>query len=667
MKPELVDASRRNKEADMKAMAVEKVPIKEETIMEEDIVSSVSPDRAVSSSIKTETPGRDDDLPFSRLVVDGYYGHMDDDRGSSSSGSQYGTSPRAQLSSSPRGAISPYSGSANPGMQQHFMASMMKMTNYMSQREYEKKEQQKQAMYDIIAKEAQHFERNMDRVGNSPEMNKEIIQQLVEERMKKQQTMAAASQEPMDRWDGSEHGTAGHSRWNNQINKGHIDNWQQEPPPMLVMNQQSQVSTIRANPRNQQSVISRALVAQEIAKQVNEDSRGSSEHSHFRHPQENLEVQIETMDTAYDGNADCATGLCTAISDQSGPEYKDISRLYALSNLLDFANGNASAEVSQAAVNARDSIQRISVIQTPGNEHPRLISEEDAKVPLKKRICTKMCKTYFRKFLYAEPIMQLTFEEKRFIDKRVIETRALVKMVQPPQGIKTENPVEGLTKGRMESLKSFRENFGNLFGALRARNMVEIDRLGLLEARFLVCALTSIGVRMFGNGRDKTMLEQKHEDTYNKLMRSPWACSFEGEEKVQFTRESVGRTIGGDEKLEVLFTTCIMRGFQDPRSSFMQMESGNRHTSRPDEQDDQPPAQSLYDEPGHPARHKSVARCACEDPNLLTGGQFGLLLYRYLRDTQDKSEAAECFKKLEGLIKPLYECQNIFYYDRLPC
>ncbi len=48
-------------------------------------------------------------------VVDGYYGHMDDDRGSSSSGSQYGTSPRGQTSSSPRGTISPYAGYNNPG------------------------------------------------------------------------------------------------------------------------------------------------------------------------------------------------------------------------------------------------------------------------------------------------------------------------------------------------------------------------------------------------------------------------------------------------------------------------------------------------------------------------------------------------------------------------
>ena len=48
-------------------------------------------------------------------AVDGYYGHMDDDRGSSSSGSQYGTSPRGQTSSSPRGTISPYAGYNNPG------------------------------------------------------------------------------------------------------------------------------------------------------------------------------------------------------------------------------------------------------------------------------------------------------------------------------------------------------------------------------------------------------------------------------------------------------------------------------------------------------------------------------------------------------------------------
>ena len=36
--------------------------------------------------------------------------------------------------------------------------------------------------------------RNMDRVGNSAEMNKDLIQQFVEEKLKKHQTMAAASQ-----------------------------------------------------------------------------------------------------------------------------------------------------------------------------------------------------------------------------------------------------------------------------------------------------------------------------------------------------------------------------------------------------------------------------------------------------------------------------------------
>ncbi len=34
----------------------------------------------------------------------------------------------------------------------------------------------------------------MDRVGNSAEMNKDLIQQFVEEKLKKHQTMAAASQ-----------------------------------------------------------------------------------------------------------------------------------------------------------------------------------------------------------------------------------------------------------------------------------------------------------------------------------------------------------------------------------------------------------------------------------------------------------------------------------------
>jgi hypothetical protein len=439
------------------------------------------------------------------------------------------------------------------------MASMMNtMSSYMSQQRetlyQHNQQQQNNKMYELIAKEAHHFGRNLDSVaGEAAEtVNKEIIQHLVDEKKQQQllekhqqqqllekhqqqqllvkhqqqqqllekhqqqqqllekhqqqQMIAVAAQERDGRcWQDGDGATPGQSRWTQQQNQGLVDNWQRDQvlsvPPSLIPLQQGQVSTIRANPLNQPSVINRTDETSDM-KSVGEEMAGAARYHH-----DNLDVQIETMDTDQDEDGfDCKTGLCSAANDQSGPEYNDISSMFNLSNFIDLSNTNSTGCVTSVAAN--DSSQRISVIQAPGPEvlivlppeGPRRTSEEEMRIPLKKRTCSKMCKSYFRKFLYAEPIMQLTYEEKKFIDKRVVETRDLVKRVQPKQPIKIENPVEGLQKGRIESMQSFRENFKNIFGALRSKNMAEIDRMGLLESRFLVCALTSIGVRMFGSG-----------------------------------------------------------------------------------------------------------------------------------------------------------------------
>jgi len=353
------------------------------------------------------------------------------------------------------------------------------------------------------------------------------------------------------------------------------------------------------------------------------------------------------VDELKDEDDECQTGLC-AVEDMKGDAVDPISN-----NIF-----NVQKVISQQQQN-----HRISVIQLG----PRKTTEDDKKKPLKKRTCTKMCKNYFRKFLYCEPVIQLTWEEKTFIDKRVVETRMMVQMVQSSPKAEPDFGSKELETERTDALSTFRNSFTGIFGKLRGNNLSEMDGLGLLESRFFCCALTSIAVRLFGGSVDGTMVGSEYTGKYAGMLRSPWACSYEEEEKVVGTLRGLGELIGGDEKLEVLFTTCIMRGFQDPRSAFMQLERGNRHTESND--DLLPPQQDLQDEPGHPAKNKpkpDEARCACEDPNMLTGVQFSLLMYRYLKDGNNSEKAPDIFKKLEGLVKPLYECQNIFYYGRLP-
>eukprot|EP00090_Calanus_glacialis_P030481 TRINITY_DN49188_c0_g1_i1.p1 TRINITY_DN49188_c0_g1~~TRINITY_DN49188_c0_g1_i1.p1 ORF type:complete len:144 (+),score=40.06 TRINITY_DN49188_c0_g1_i1:2-433(+) len=141
--------------------------------------------------------------------------------------------------------------------------------------------------------------------------------------------------------------------------------------------------------------------------------------------------------------------------------------------------------------------------------------------------------------------------------------------------------------------------------------------------------MAAVGVYLFG-GPDVDCFPHNHQfyQKYTSLLKSPWTSSLEQERKVEDTLQLLGETIGADKRMEVLFTSAIMRGFRDSSSS-------------------------------------AQAALAPRTPDLLTGTQFSLLLARYLKNTRDQEEAAAIFHKLESLISPLYEATHTFYDERL--
>eukprot|EP00092_Neocalanus_flemingeri_P047581 GFUD01053967.1.p1 GENE.GFUD01053967.1~~GFUD01053967.1.p1 ORF type:complete len:165 (+),score=47.09 GFUD01053967.1:33-497(+) len=152
--------------------------------------------------------------------------------------------------------------------------------------------------------------------------------------------------------------------------------------------------------------------------------------------------------------------------------------------------------------------------------------------------------------------------------------------------------------------------------------------------------MAAVAVRMFG-GPDVDCFPHNHQfyQKYTFLLKSPWASSLEFESEAENTLRNLGATIGGDKRMEVLFTSAIMRGFRDLS----------------------PPACSSPD-----GDMTSVqASLAIRLPDLLTGTQFSLLLHRYLQYSRPQAEAVHIFQKLESLIPPLYGATNTFYYERL--
>ena len=154
--------------------------------------------------------------------------------------------------------------------------------------------------------------------------------------------------------------------------------------------------------------------------------------------------------------------------------------------------------------------------------------------------------------LQDSPSFHLTHEESLFIDQRVAETKALVLF---------------LHENCHKYLEIFRAKAGDIFSkqldGKKNKTLAEIYSSNLIKSRFLCCAMAAIAVRLFG-GPDVDCFPHNHQfyQKYTFLFKSPWASSFEQEREVENTLKLLGSTIGADKRLDVLFTSAIMRGFR---------------------------------------------------------------------------------------------------------
>lgn len=273
-------------------------------------------------------------------------------------------------------------------------------------------------------------------------------------------------------------------------------------------------------------------------------------------------------------------------------------------------------------------------------------------VPFKKRESAKEWIPYCQKLslsLKGSPSLTLTTEESLFIDQRVAETKALVqilhencvKYLDEKEAYKT---VLGLDLEKEHCVEIFRNKAGEIFSNPLSNNenqsVEEIYNTNLIKSRFLCCGMAAVAVRLFG-GPDVDCAPHDHlfYQKYTFLLKSPWASSLEQEREVVNTLRLLGALIGSDKRIEVLFSSAIMRGFRDVSPPARMSPDGDMGGVQ------KPLAQRL--------------------PNLLTGTQFSLLLFRYLKDTRPQAEAISIFQQLESLIQPLYGATNTFYCERL--
>ena len=75
--------------------------------------------------------------------------------------------------------------------------------------------------------------------------------------------------------------------------------------------------------------------------------------------------------------------------------------------------------------------------------------------------------------------------------------------------------------------------------------------------------MAAIAVRLFGGPNvDCFPHNSNFYQKYSFLLQSPWASSLEQETKVLSTLKKLGKIVGADKRLEVLYTSSIMRGFR---------------------------------------------------------------------------------------------------------
>jgi len=252
--------------------------------------------------------------------------------------------------------------------------------------------------------------------------------------------------------------------------------------------------------------------------------------------------------------------------------------------------------------------------------------------------------------LQGSPSFRLTCEESLFIDQRVSETKALVQILHENcmkylDENKAYTTALGFDLENERCVAIFRAKAGTIFcnplSSKKNQAVEEIYNTNLVKSRFFCCAMVAVAIRLFG-GPDVDCFPHNHEfyQKYTFLLKSPWASSFEQEREVENTLRELGAIIGSDKRMEVLFTSAIMRGFRDLLSPSVCTSPDGYITNV------QTPLTNRL-------------------PGLLTGTQFSLLLHRYLKDTRSQVDAVAIFQKLERLIPPLYEASNVFYFGRL--
>jgi len=298
---------------------------------------------------------------------------------------------------------------------------------------------------------------------------------------------------------------------------------------------------------------------------------------------------------------------------------------------------------------------QVSVIKrTPASSNQEAFpaSFTNTLVPFKKRESAKEWIPYCQKLslsLQGSPSFTLSSEESLFIDQRVAETKALVHLLHE-NCVKYLDEKEayksffGLDLEKEHCIEIFRAKAGEIFSnpvSLNENQSVEeIYNTNLIKSRFLCCAMAALAVRLFGGPEvDCSPHDHFFYQKYSFLLKSPWASSLEQEREVVNTLRLLGTTIRSDKRLEVLFTSAIMRGFRDISQ----------------------PAQTSLDGDLTSVQKPLASRL----PDLLTGTQFSLLLFRYLKETRSQAEALSIFQNLESLIQPLYVATNTFYYERL--
>lgn len=219
---------------------------------------------------------------------------------------------------------------------------------------------------------------------------------------------------------------------------------------------------------------------------------------------------------------------------------------------------------------------KVSVItKNPLRSHQELFpaSVMNNLIPFKKFESVKDWIPYCQKLsLPGSPTFNLTIEEVGFIDQRVSETKALVLVLHDSCHKYLDDKQVYMTDDELDLEKEhcvevFRAKAGDIFGKLtdgrKNEQLAEIYSSDLIKSRFLCCAMAAVGVRLFG-GPDVDCFPHNHQfyQKYTSLLKSPWTSSLEQERKVEDTLQLLGETIGADKRMEVLFTSAIMRGFR---------------------------------------------------------------------------------------------------------